>query len=76
MEMAMRSAFAQPVDLVHRGYQVAYHPGETNRCPGCGHSNWHVGRVTAQCAFCGTALALALSVPTFGLAEDQLAYAH
>ncbi|MBD3772100.1 MAG: hypothetical protein IE921_00790 [Rhodobacteraceae bacterium] len=39
-----------------RGYGVAYRPGETNRCPGCGRQHWHVGRATAECAFCATAL--------------------
>lgn len=42
---------------IRRNYALAYHPGD--RCPGCGHSNWLVGRVTAQCGFCGTALVLA-----------------
>lgn len=72
----MRTALVQPNNLVHRGYQVVYHPGETNRCPGCGHCNWLIGRVTAQCGFCGTALALALNAPGRALAEDQFAYAH
>lgn len=35
-----------------------YYPQEVNRCPGCGRSHWHVGRTLAECAFCGTALAL------------------
>lgn len=37
----------------------AYYPGETNRCPGCGRAHWIVGRATAECGFCGAALALA-----------------
>lgn len=28
-------------------------------CPGCGHSHWQIGRLSAECAFCGTALPLA-----------------
>lgn len=36
--------------------QLAYRAGETNRCPGCGRQHWHVGRLTAECAFCATAL--------------------
>lgn len=40
-----------------RGYAVLYRPGL--HCPGCGRSHWHVGRVTAECAFCATALPLA-----------------
>ncbi len=40
------------------GYSPIYHPGEVNRCPGCLRSQWLVGRSTAECAFCGTALPL------------------
>lgn len=36
-----------------------YYAGEDNRCPGCGRSHWLVGRSTAECAFCSTALPLA-----------------
>lgn len=50
-----RAVFHQPAT---RGYHVAYRPGEANRCPGCGRSHWHVGRVSAECGFCGTALPL------------------
>ena len=39
-----------------RGYHVAYRAGEVNHCPGCGRSHWQVGRVSAECGFCGTAL--------------------
>jgi hypothetical protein len=41
-----------------RGYHVVYRAGESNRCPGCGRSHWHVGRLSAECGFCGTALPL------------------
>lgn len=41
------------------GYQILYRPEETNRCPGCGQSQWIVGRTTAECAFCSTAIAIA-----------------
>lgn len=40
------------------GYGLSYHMGETNHCPGCGRHNWIVGRLVAECAFCGTALPL------------------
>jgi len=40
------------------GYRVAYRQQEANNCPGCGRSHWMVGRTTAECAFCGTALPL------------------
>jgi hypothetical protein len=40
------------------GFKFVYHDGEPNRCPGCGRRQWFVGRVTAECAFCETALPL------------------
>ena len=46
------------IDPTRRGYAVGYHPGSDNFCPGCGRSHWYVGRQSAECAFCGTALAL------------------
>lgn len=51
----------EPINPVHWGYRVFYRPGQPNHCPSCGRSHWLVGRVTAQCAFCGTALALVLA---------------
>ncbi len=42
----------------HDGYALSYQRGETNHCPGCGRHNWIVGRLMAECAFCGTALTL------------------
>jgi len=47
-----------PPDPARRGYHVAYRGGEANRCPGCGRSHWYVGRLSAECGFCGTALPL------------------
>lgn len=44
--------------LSHHGYLPVYHEGEVNRCPGCWRSQWLIGRSTAECAFCGTALPL------------------
>ena len=44
------------LDLSARGYQVLFWRGEVNRCPGCGQSQWYVGRVSAECGICGTAL--------------------
>lgn len=40
------------------GYKIGYRPQEANHCPGCGKSQWLVGRMTAECAFCATALPL------------------
>lgn len=42
-----------------RGYMPLYHAGTVNHCPGCGHTHWHIGRLSAECAFCDTALPLA-----------------
>jgi hypothetical protein len=50
---------AAGLDLAARGYQVLFRPNESNRCPGCGRSQWFVGRQTAECVFCATALPLA-----------------
>ncbi|WP_336958704.1 hypothetical protein [Sphingobium aquiterrae] len=41
-----------------RGYVVLYRQQESNHCPGCGGSAWHVGRLTAECASCATAIPL------------------
>jgi hypothetical protein len=47
------------LDLPGRGHHVVYRSNENNRCPGCGRAQWYVGRMTAECGFCGTAVALA-----------------
>ena len=41
-----------------RGYHAVYHDGEVNHCPGCGRTHWMIGRLSAECAFCTTALPL------------------
>lgn len=41
-----------------RGYQIMFRPDAVNHCPGCDGTNWHVGRITAECGRCGTALPL------------------
>lgn len=51
-----RSSFRY--DPAQRGFHAVYHPGEINRCPSCGRTHWYVGRLSAECGFCGTALAL------------------
>lgn len=35
---------------------ILYRQGERNRCPGCHREHWHVGRASAECAFCGYTL--------------------
>src|SRR5438309_11053788 len=42
-----------------RGYHAVYREHEVNHCPGCGRTQWIVGRISAECAFCSTALPLA-----------------
>lgn len=38
-----------------------YHADSINHCPSCGHTHWHIGRSSAQCAFCDDAIPLAQS---------------
>lgn len=49
---------AHPAAPGHRGLSVVYRDEETNHCPGCGRSHWYVGRLLAECGFCGTAIPL------------------
>lgn len=48
-----------PKRLNERGYCVVYRENQVNHCPGCGRSHWLVGRISAECGFCSTALPLA-----------------
>jgi hypothetical protein len=48
-----------PHNPAHRGYCVVYREDQVNHCPGCGRTHWYVGRVSAECGFCSTALPLA-----------------
>jgi hypothetical protein len=41
-----------------RGYRPVYRQRQVNHCPGCGRSQWLVGRLLAECGFCATALPL------------------
>lgn len=47
-----------PVDPMTRSI-LHYRPGQAMACPECGHSQWHVGRHSAECAWCATALPIA-----------------
>lgn len=51
------SSFA--ATLAKRGHHVVYRNNASNHCPGCGRSQWYIGRITAECGFCGTAVPLA-----------------
>jgi hypothetical protein len=44
---------------IRRGFTTLYHSDVVNHCPACGHTQWHVGRAMAECAFCETALPIA-----------------
>jgi hypothetical protein len=44
--------------ISQRGYHIVYRAQETNYCPGCGRTHWYIGRLSAECAFCATALPL------------------
>lgn len=46
------------MSILNRGYHSSYHENETNHCPGCGRTHWLIGRLTAECAFCSTAIPL------------------
>jgi len=46
-------------DPMGRGYHAVYREQEVNHCPGCGRTHWIIGRMSAECAFCSTALPLA-----------------
>jgi hypothetical protein len=41
-----------------RGFAPIYRENAINHCPGCGRTHWYVGRISAECSFCATALPL------------------
>lgn len=57
-----RSIIVRGAPLPHspaiRGYAIVYREDQVNFCPGCGRSHWYIGRLMAECAYCGTALPL------------------
>jgi hypothetical protein len=54
-----RAAPSFAVSLARRGHHIVYRANESNHCPGCGRSHWYIGRLSAECGFCGTAVPLA-----------------
>tara|TARA_B100001179_G_C18186236_1_gene230880 strand:- start:179 stop:400 length:222 start_codon:yes stop_codon:yes gene_type:complete len=48
-----------PLARGERGFRATFHPGQQNRCPACNQRNWYIGRSTAECAFCETAVPIA-----------------
>jgi len=59
--------------LGRTGYRLSYRADDVNRCPGCGGSNWLVGRITAECAFCGSALPIAAPLKGFRITQSVCA---
>ena len=57
--MYERAALPFAATLARRGHHIVYRANASNHCPGCGRSHWYVGRVSAECGFCGTAVPLA-----------------
>src|SRR5437868_5151046 len=58
-ELGASGIEAKVVNISERGFHVVYREHEVNHCPGCGRTHWIIGRVSAECAFCATALPLA-----------------
>ena len=56
------TAIKQPFNPSIRGHAVMYRQQETNYCPGCGRTQWMIGRALAECAFCSTAVPLEASM--------------
>ena len=54
-----RTSASFAAGLAQRGHHVVYRTNEANHCPGCGRSQWYIGRISDECGFCGTAVALA-----------------
>ena len=48
-----------PIVLGKTGYRPSYRVDDVTRCPGCSGAQWLVGRITAECAYCGAALPIA-----------------
>ncbi len=46
------------LDFLSRPFSLVYRQNAVNHCPGCTHTNWMIGRMVAECGFCGTVLPL------------------
>jgi Fe-S cluster biogenesis protein NfuA len=58
--MADRGRVPFAETIANRGYQPVYRTGTA--CPGCGSGHWSIGRQSAECVSCGTALPIAPEV--------------
>ena len=54
-----RASASFAASLAKRGHHIVYRANSLNHCPGCGRSQWYIGRISAECGFCGTAVPLA-----------------
>ena len=54
-----RASASFAAGLAKRGHHIVYRANAENHCPGCGRSHWYIGRISAECGFCGTAIPLA-----------------
>ncbi len=54
-----RATASLAASLAQRGHHIVYRANAQNHCPGCGRSQWFIGRISAECGFCGTAVPLA-----------------
>src|ERR1051325_466555 len=54
-----RAATDFAAGLRQAGHHIVYRANADNHCPGCGRSQWYIGRISAECGFCGTAVPLA-----------------
>ena len=50
---------SRPANPALRGLHALYRKDEVNHCPACGRTHWFIGRLSAECGFCGTAMVLA-----------------
>lgn len=57
--MFERTTASFAASLARRGHHIVYRTNAENHCPGCGRSQWYIGRISAECGFCGTAVPLA-----------------
>lgn len=64
--------FHSPIQFGRSGYRPIFHAEQINACPACSRSHWYVGRITAECAFCGSALPLAEASGTRHPAASRL----
>src|SRR3954471_2232197 len=60
-----RASASFAASLAKRGHHIVYRINESNHCPGCGRSHWYIGRISAECGFCRTA------VPLFEARHDE-----